>query len=260
MTQPKILEKTKDGVCTLTLYRPERLNAICVPLARQISETLKRISEKKNIHVVILRGAGRAFCAGGDLKDIRTHPHLSGKIYNDISLYIHRTIQTIASMPQIVIAAVTGPAYGAGFGLALSCDLVVATVNATLCPSFINLALAPNAATSHLLPRILGPKRAMEAFVTAHVFSAREAADLGVINHAWSKKEFEKKLLNLTQDILRRSPKTIQRIKKLMRSSFAQDLSHQLEMERREISGSAAEAAFSKEVKRFFLRHPSHHP
>jgi 2-(1,2-epoxy-1,2-dihydrophenyl)acetyl-CoA isomerase len=258
MTQPKILEKTKDGICTLTLSRPERLNAICVPLARHISETMKRIAEKKNIRVVILRGAGRAFCAGGDLKDIRTHPQRSGKIYSDISLYIHRTLQTIAAMPQVVIAAVTGPAYGAGFGLALGCDLVVATTDATLCPSFINLALAPNAATSYLMPRILGPKRAMEAFVTAHVFSAREAETLGVINHAWAKKEFERKLQALTQDILRRSPKTIQRIKKLMRSTFVQDLADQLAMERKEISAAAGEAAFSREVKQFFLRHPHH--
>ena len=258
MTQAKILEKTQNGVCTLTLSRPERLNAICVPLARQISATMKRIAANKNIRVVILRGAGRAFTAGGDLKDIRTHPQRSAKIYNDISLHIHRTLQTIRTMPQVVIAAVTGPAYGAGFGLALGCDLVVATRDSHLCPSFINLALAPNAATSFLLPRILGPKRAMEAFVTAHVFSAQEAEATGLINHAWSKREFEKKLRALTKDILSRSPKTIQRIKKLMATTFAQDLPHQLEMERKEISESAGEEAFNKAVKLFFLRHPHH--
>jgi 2-(1,2-epoxy-1,2-dihydrophenyl)acetyl-CoA isomerase len=254
MTQARILEKTEGGICSLTLYRPERLNAICVPMARNIAGTFKRISRNKSIRVVVLRGAGRAFSAGGDLKDIRSHPKVSGKIYNDISRYIHQTILTIAAMPQVVIAAVPGPAYGAGFGLALACDLVVASADATLCPSFINLALAPNAATTHLLPRILGPKRAMEAFLTAHVFSAKEAERLGIINHAWPKKVFERNLENLIRNILSRSPRTIQRIKKLLRSSLVQDLSRQLELERKEIAASARNPEFTKEIDAFFHR------
>jgi 2-(1,2-epoxy-1,2-dihydrophenyl)acetyl-CoA isomerase len=215
---------------------------------------MRGISRKKSIRVVVLRGAGRAFSAGGDLKDIRSHPMQSGKIYDNISRYIHQAILTIRAMPQVVIAAVPGPAYGAGFGLALACDLVVATTEATLCPSFINLALAPNAATTHLLPRILGPKRAMEAFLTARVFSAKEAERLGIINHAWPKKVFERNLGNLIQNILTRSPRTIQRIKKLLRSTFTQSISQQLEIERGEIAASARNPEFTREVDAFFHR------
>jgi 2-(1,2-epoxy-1,2-dihydrophenyl)acetyl-CoA isomerase len=252
MAEAMILEKIDGAVCTLTLNRPDRLNALSVDLAKHLAEKLSLLAGDGRIRMVILRGAGRAFSAGGDLKIIRTHPQISHRIYDEISLHLNKIIQTIKGMPQVVLGAIQGPAYGAGFGLALACDLLAATPESTLCPSFINLALAPNGATSHLLPRILGPKRAMEALLTAHVFTGSEAERLGIVNYAWPAESFEEKLAQLIKKLLTRSPKTIQRIKKLMNLSASQDLTEQIEMERVEIAASALDEEFNREVEAFF--------
>lgn len=257
MAEAMILEKIDGAVCTLILNRPERLNALSVDLAKHLAENLIHISGNERIRIVVLRGAGRAFSAGGDLKIIRDNPKTSHKIYDDISLNLNKIIQTVKAMPQIVLGAVKGPAYGAGFGLALACDLIIATPEAKLCPSFINLALAPNGATTHLLPRILGPKVAMEALLTAHVFTGVEAEQRGIVNHAWPKEIFEENLGLLIKKLLTHSPKTIQRIKKLLALSDIQDLTQQIEMERIEIAASALDEEFNREVEAFFAKkHP----
>jgi 2-(1,2-epoxy-1,2-dihydrophenyl)acetyl-CoA isomerase len=257
MAEAIILEKIDGAVCTLTLHRPERLNALSVDLAKHLADDLARIAENDRIRIVVLRGAGRAFSAGGDLKIIRDNPKISHKIYDDISLNLNRIIRTIKVMPQIVVAAVKGPAYGAGFGLALACDLLTATADAKLCPSFMNLALAPNGATTHLLPRILGPKLAMEALLTARIFTGVEAAQWGIVNHAWPAETFEENLELLVKKLLTHSPKTIQRIKKLLALSDIQDLTQQIEMERTEIAASALDEEFNREVEAFFAKkHP----
>lgn len=254
MAEEMILEKIEGAVCTFTLNRPERLNALSVDLIKNLSERLGSMAQEDRIRVVVLRGTGRAFSAGGDLKIIRDHPDISHRIYDDISRYLNEVIQSIAAMPQVVVGVLQGPAYGAGCGLAMACDLLVATPEATLCPSFINLGLAPNGATTHLLPRILGPKLALEAFLTARVFSAGEAAAFGMVNQVWGREALEQNLKRFIENLLRRSPKTIARIKKLMALTDVQGLKEQIELERKEIAASALDEEFNREVEAFFAR------
>ncbi|HCU24611.1 MAG TPA: hypothetical protein DF383_06315, partial [Deltaproteobacteria bacterium] len=159
----------------------------------------------------------------------------SAEAFRKISSRLNRAILTIAKMPQIVISAIQGPAYAAGFGLAMACDLSVASHASRLSPSFVNIALAPNASSSYVLPRILGPKRALEAFLTARVFSASEARELGLINHVWPEDVFEEELALLVEDLCSRPTLTLARIKKLIRASLKNTLTQQIEMEKREI-------------------------
>lgn len=251
MKDQVILEASKGACRTLTLNRPESKNAFNFELAAAIPKALAKAARDRKLKVVVLRGAGEAFSAGGDIKLFQKNLKTSDQAFRKISAHLHQAIRTIGAMPQVVIAAVRGPAYAAGFGLAISCDLTVASHLAKLSPSFVNIALAPNAASTYFLPRILGPKRALEAFLTGRVFPAPEALRLGIVNHAWSEESFEEELDNLVADLCARPSLTLARIKRVLRASLTNPLGRQLELEKREIAASSLSDDFKEGVTAF---------
>ena len=251
MKDQLILEANEGSCRTLALHRPESRNAFNFALAEAIAPALARAAKDKKIKLVVLRGAGEAFSAGGDIKLFRENLPTSAQAFRRISNALNRAIATIAAMPQIVIAAVRGPAYAAGFGLAIACDLTVASEESRLSPSFINIALSPNASTTFFLPRLIGAKRALEACLRGRVFRAQEAQALGLINEVWSEKDFEKELSRLVMDLSARPTRTLSRIKKVIRASLEQPLARQLELEKREIAASSESWDFKEGVKAF---------
>lgn len=251
MKDQMILEETQGHCRTLTLNRPEAKNAFNFELAAAIPAALTRAAKDRKLRVVILRGAGGAFSAGGDIKLFQKNLKTSAQAFRKISGHLNRAIQTIAAMPQLVIAAVQGPAYAAGFGLAMACDLAVASHLSRLSPSFVNIALAPNANSTYVLPRILGPKRALEAFLTGRVYGAPEAYQLGLINHVWPEESFEEELRRFVDDLVSRPTLTLARIKKLILASLKNSLAQQIEMEKREIAASSLSRDFTEGVNAF---------
>ncbi|HKY62754.1 MAG TPA: enoyl-CoA hydratase-related protein [bacterium] len=248
----QLILETDEGLCRiLTLNRPESRNALDFALAEAIHPALARAARDKNVKVVVLRGAGEAFSAGGDIKLFQDNLPTSARAFRRISRALNRAIAKIAEMPQIVIGAVRGPAYAAGFGLALACDLTVASANSKLSPSFINIALSPNASTTFFLPRLIGPKRALEACLLGQVFSAAEAQALGLVNEVWSEKDFEKELARLIEDLVARPTRTLSRTKKVIRASLEQRFGRQLQLERREIAAASESWDFKEGVKAF---------
>lgn len=253
MTQEQSIIAENDGACrTLWLNRPEIHNALSLELVRELRNQISSTAQDDTVRVLILRGKGKAFSAGGDLKYLQQNISKSDEIFFQISQYLNEIIELITRMPKVVIAALHGPAFAAGFGLALSCDLLIATPQAKLSPSFINIAIAPNAATTHFLPRLIGPKRAAEAFFTGHVFSAEEAKDLGLINHLWEKEEFEENLSKLSEDLSERPRESISRIKRLLSVTYQQDLSTQTKQEQQEIAASSKHPDFAEGLSAFF--------
>ncbi len=251
MKDQLILEANEGPCRILTLNRPKTHNAFNFALAEAIAPALSKAAKNKKVKVVVLRGAGEAFSAGGDIKLFRENLPTSAKAFRRISGALNRAIKTIAAMPPIVIAAVHGPAYAAGFGLALACDLTVASENSRFSPSFINIALSPNASTTFFLPRLIGAKRALEACLLGRVFSAAEAQELGLVNRVWSDADFGAELRRLVLDLSARPTRTLSRIKKVLRASLEQPLSRQLELERREIAASSESWDFKEGVKAF---------
>ncbi len=246
-----ILKKREGPALTLILNRPEVHNAFNFELAKALAMALKEASKNKEIRVVVLRGAGKAFSAGGDLKVFQQNLKTSDQAFRKVSTYLNQAILQIRNMPQPVIAAVTGPAYAAAFGLALACDFVVATHGSTLSPSFINIALSPNASTTYFLPRLIGTRRATEALMRGKVFTASEALQLGMINHVWAEEIFEEELKRLVNDLANRPAQTLARIKKLMHSSLTNSLSKQLELEKNQIALSSLSEDFKAGVTAF---------
>lgn len=180
-----VLQMEREGsITTLRLNRPERLNALNVELSRTLLAGLRRIDKDQSVRAVVLTGAGRGFCAGGDLVFLRKVRHSGDAAELDAILHAGKEIAlTLASLRVPVIASVNGPAAGGGMNLALACDLRIASQNASFGQSFAKVGLFPDWGGTYFLPRLVGPSKAAELFYTAEMIPASEALRLGIVNH-----------------------------------------------------------------------------
>ncbi|MEM9306605.1 MAG: enoyl-CoA hydratase-related protein [Pseudomonadota bacterium] len=183
MAKPVTL-KIKDGIAVVTLNQPERRNALTVAAKEGLSAISTQLAQDESLSAVILTGAGGVFCAGGDLKKMLER-HTSGEAAGaEDQLARMRDTQTwfrtLRDLPVPVITAVDGPAFGAGFGLALAGDFVLASERAQFCASFAKLGVVPDLGLMWSLPRVVGLQRARELFYTARTVKAVEARELGI--------------------------------------------------------------------------------
>jgi len=251
MNNQVILEENHDTVRTIILNRPDVRNAFNFELAEAMGNSLKQAAEDPKVRAVILRGSGDCFSAGGDLKLFYENIEKSHESFHKVSELLNFAIGKILTMSKPVVSAVTGPAFAAGFGVALSCDLVVATHDAKFSPSFVNIALAPNASSTFFLPRLIGPRLALEAFMTGKVFTATEAKELKMINRVFSRECFEEELRKLVMDLAQRPTEALGRMKKLVHSSASNPWRDQLNLERDEIADSSLHEHFKEGVTAF---------
>lgn len=175
-----LVKDGKTGVATLTLDRPPR-NAIERQMAAELEDALTDLADDAAVRAVVLTGAGAGFCAGGDLK------LLAGELADPASARAfmracHRSILAIAQMEKPVIAAVNGDAAGAGWSLALACDLIVAQRGARFIMAFVKVGLVPDLGGAWYLTQLVGPHKAREWMMLGDVITAEEAARLGVVN------------------------------------------------------------------------------
>jgi 2-(1,2-epoxy-1,2-dihydrophenyl)acetyl-CoA isomerase len=189
---PVLLESRQGSILTLTMNRPDRLNALDSELPTALDDALARIGEDRNVHVVVLTGAGRAFCAGGDLAVIgagRTRADITG--LEPILRTGMQVILKLRTMPQPVIAAVNGPAAGAGMNIALACDLRLAVEEAVFGQNFAKVGLFPDYGGTYLLPQLIGPAKAAELFYTGDMIDAKTALRFGIVNHVYTADQFK---------------------------------------------------------------------
>jgi len=174
------IERAADHVTALRLNRPDRLNAIDFGLVGELHDALDAVAADDECKVVVLTGAGRAFSAGLDLKDWGTVPapgtHRHFPAGQTGQSYLANLMVHLRATPQIVIAAVNGPAFGGGFTLSLACDLRIAAASAAFCSAFIRTGLTgTDAGVSYLLPRLIGAASAFDMIVTGRAVAADEA-------------------------------------------------------------------------------------
>jgi enoyl-CoA hydratase/carnithine racemase len=178
-----ILEERDGAVLTIRLNRPDRLNALNVELGTALAAALRRASTDASVRAVVLTGAGRAFCGGGDvglLRDARTR-----NAPNELAALVSSgkdIVLLLATLPKPVLASVNGPAAGGGANLALACDFRIASEQATFGQSFAKLGLYPDFGGTFYLPRLAGPSRAAELFYSGEMISAAECLRLGIYN------------------------------------------------------------------------------
>jgi enoyl-CoA hydratase/carnithine racemase len=173
-----------SGITTITLNRPEKLNALVGHMRRDLAEALEAAGSDRGVHVVVITGAGRAFCAGGDVAamgelierdDADEFARLLGSA--------RRVITAIRHMTKPVVAAVNGPAAGAGCNLAFACDLRIASTTATFSQSFVKVGLHPDWGGTYFLPHLVTPNKACEMFFLGEAMDAAEAQRLGIVNY-----------------------------------------------------------------------------
>ena len=179
----ELLETVTDRVATLTLNRPDRLNALSTPMMDGLLEALPRLAADPQIAVVVLTGAGRGFCAGGDVKSMAEGSSLMGvsdavqrlRAKMDVSRLLHE-------IPKPTIAMVNGPAAGAGLAMALACDLRVAAESARFITAFVKVGFSGDFGGSYFLSKLVGTGRARELYYTGEPLDAKRALALGVVN------------------------------------------------------------------------------
>src|SRR5215216_4189754 len=175
-----ILVSEAEGIVTITLNRPDKLNAFIGHMRRDLAEALEHAGSDRSIRVVIITGAGRAFCAGGDVTYMaELMKRRDSEEFARILGAGRRVILAIRQMTKPVIASINGPASGAGFNLALACDLRIASTAATFSQSFAKVGLHPDWGGSYFLPRMVTPNKACEMFFLGETIDADEALRLG---------------------------------------------------------------------------------
>ena len=175
-----LLFEVDQGVATLTLNRPERLNALNLELKARLADAIAEISARADIRVVILTGAGRAFCSGGDVREMDAARN--GHEVRERLLAMHRkVIIPLTRLEKPVIAVTSGPAVGAGFSLALACDFVFAAESASFSMIFTQRGLVPDSGIAYMLPRLIGMAQAKELVYTGRTIGAAEARQLGLV-------------------------------------------------------------------------------
>jgi len=177
----------EDGIATITLHRPEKLNAYTTPMGEEVCAAFDEAREDASVRAVILTGAGRGFCAGVDLEHLKAHREgrnaaAGGAPRLGEERFLKSLPLELVSWPKPVIAAVNGPAIGVGVTMILPCDVRIAADTAKLGLTFARLGILPGLGSTHLLPRLVGMGHALDLVLSARVVPAREAAEIGLVN------------------------------------------------------------------------------
>lgn len=227
MTSPVLLSTTESGVCTIVLNRPERLNAVNPALADALPQAVHDAAGDEAVRVVVITGAGRGFCAGLDLSD-PAMPGTTRRERLDPYSWVGRWVQAIVHCEKPVIAAINGPAAGAGFGLALACDLRLMAAGATCTAGYVRRGLSPDAGVSWFLPRLVGHARAADILFTGRYLRAEEAERMGLVSAVYDDGAFAEQVARYAASLAAGPPLAFALTKRLLLASHDASLDTQL--------------------------------
>ena len=248
----------ENNVATITLNRPDALNALSLQLAKDLRHAVEK-SARDEARVVILTGKGRAFCSGGDLREMRAMGEAEGSIeaFLDEPLKaLHEVILLIRETPIPFVAAVNGVCAGAGTNFALACDMVIAADDATFNEAFVRIGLSPDCGGSFFLPRAIGEKLAAEALMTGSTITAQRAAEIGMINRVVPAAELLAAAQQLAAKLAAGPTAAIARVKRMLNATFSNDLQAQLALEADCQVESGQSPDFQEGVTAFFEKRP----
>ena len=253
MAHETIIYGKEKGVATVTLNRPQSLNAFVPQMNQEVLEVLKEGERDKEVRCLMITGAGRAFCAGQDLKG-RT-PEQKGSLGASLREKYNPMIRQIRQMEKIVIAAVNGVAAGAGCNLALACDLRVASDEAKFIQSFVRVGLAPDSGGSFILPRLVGVSKAMELLLLGDTIDAKDAQRIGLVARVFPAVEFTASAKAIAEQVAR-APRGIGLIKRAVNHANLPNLETDLDYEAhlQEIAGRSSD--YDEGVKAFLEKRP----
>ncbi len=233
MTYKCLLYDVEDGIATLTLNRPERLNALGDTLRDDLQDAVARAAEDADVRVMILTGAGKGFCAGGDVKAMNENKErgASRPLMEKVAPGRDRTVLALRDAPKPVIAAVNGAAAGAGMNLALACDIRLASAAAKFAQAFVKRGLHPDWGGTYFLPRVVGAAKACELIFTGEIIDAQEALRLGIVTAVHAPEALMPAARTLARRIADGPPIAIRLAKRAIYHSLECDLRQALEFE-----------------------------
>ena len=224
--------ENSGGIARVTFKRPERLNSFTAAMHAELRDALASLGDAR---VVVLTGAGRAFCAGQDLNDRAVAPGEAVDLGETVETCWNPLIRTLASLPQPVIARVNGVAAGAGANIAFACDLVVAARSAKFIQSFSAIGLIPDSGGSWALPRLVGQARALGLALTGEPLPAEKAAEWGLIWKCVDDEALDNEVDALAARLASLPPLGLSAIKSIIRSTWSRSLNEELELQRDEM-------------------------
>lgn len=239
----------KDTVALITLNRPERLNSFDMQLGEELYEVLQNVAKNPEITLVIIRGTGKGFCGGGDVKEMHAADDKS-RFLRDLTRAIHRCVIEIRGMEKPVIAAVNGAAFGAGLSLALACDMIIAVKDAKMSTAFIGIGLAPGCGTQ-FVTKILGYQKACEYILTSKTFTAEEGYQLGLVNKVVEPDQLDAAIQEVISTFQTLPPIAVGKAKMLINKSLENDMISHLELESKTAAWSAGTQDFAEGVAAF---------
>jgi len=254
MAYNSIILEIKDRAAYVTLNRPDVFNAFNDELSYEFQDVLKQVTKDENVRVVVLTGAGKAFCSGQDLKDIAQKENRS--LSDSLIKRYNPIIRAMRAMPKPIICKLNGVAAGAGCSFALASDIIIASEKASLIEIFINVGLVLDSGSSYFLPRLVGSQKAFELATMGSKVTAAQALEWGMVSQVVSPEELDAATEKLV-DYYRNAPtKAVGLMKKMLNKSFHSSLEDMLEYEVycQEMAGNSADykegvAAFNEKRK-----------
>ena len=243
-------------VATLTLDRPDAYNALDLALGRELFEAAIELDEDPDVRCVVVTGAGRAFCAGGDVKAFVDNLGRIGAHIKELTTYLHGAISRLCRSDKPVIMAVNGVAAGGGFSLALSGDLVVAAESARFTMAYSRIAASPDGSSSYFLPRLVGLRRALELYFTNRALTAREALEWGMITRVVPDAELRSAVDGLARELAQGPSRAFGAAKRLFHQSTWESLETQMELEAQAIAAAGRTEDFRAGVTAFADKKP----
>ncbi|HXH83168.1 MAG TPA: enoyl-CoA hydratase [Candidatus Tectomicrobia bacterium] len=246
-----VIVERKDQVATLVLNRPDAYNAFHLAMGRELFDAVLELDDDPGVRCVVVTGAGRAFCAGGDVKGFVDNLERIGAHVKELTTYLHGAVSRLCRSDKPVIVAVNGVAAGGGFSLALSGDLVVAAESARFTMAYSKIAATPDGSSSYFLPRLVGLRRALELYLTNRTLSAREALDWGLVNRVVPDAELRAHVEALARELAAGPSRAFGAAKRLFHQSTWESLETQMELEAQAIAASGRTEDFRAGVTAF---------
>ena len=251
MTYEHLLLHKREHVATITLNRPEAYNALDLALGRELFHASLEVDEDPDTRCVVITGAGKAFCAGGNVKDFADNLPRIGFLLKELTTYLHGAVSRLTRSAKPVIMAVNGVAAGGGLSLALSGDVVIAAESARFTMAYSKIAATPDGSSSYFLPRLIGLRRALELYLTNRVLSAREALQWGLLTRVVPDAELKDAVDALARELAAGPTLAIGGAKRLFHQSTWESLETQMELEAQAIAASGHTEDFREGVTAF---------
>lgn len=230
--KPEILVERDGAIGRISINRPQRLNALTLTMRGALEEALEQLEYDPDVRCIVLTGVGRAFCTGGDMKVMRELMEDDARdTFEDLVRTGARIVQRIDEMETVVVAAVNGPAVGAGACLALACDLRIAAESASIGFGFMRVGIHPDWGATYFLPRLVGPSLAAEFLYTGEIISAERAERLGLFNRVVSVSSLDSSVRTLAGQIAAAPQEILADLKRGLRRSLSEPLEQVLEYE-----------------------------